>query len=29
LGVVFDSVDAATSQIIFKDATGAVVRRRF
>jgi hypothetical protein len=29
LGVVFDSVDAATSQIVFKDATGAVVRRRF
>ena len=29
LGVVFDGVDATTSEILFKDATGAVVRRRF
>jgi hypothetical protein len=29
LGLVFVGVDDATSEIIFKDATGAVVRRRF
>jgi hypothetical protein len=29
LGLVFVGVDVATSEIIFKDATGAVVRRRF
>jgi hypothetical protein len=29
MGVVFDGVDAATSEVLFKDATGAVVRRRY
>ena len=29
LGLVFVGVDTATDEIIFKDATGAVVRRRF
>jgi hypothetical protein len=29
LGLVFVGVDAATSEIIFKDSTGAEVRRRF
>ena len=29
LGLVFVGVDAATSEIVFKDSTGAVVRRRF
>jgi hypothetical protein len=29
LGVVFDGLDSTSNEIIFKDATGAVVRRRF
>jgi hypothetical protein len=29
LGVVFADVDTANKELIFKDATGAVVRRHF
>jgi 3-oxoacyl-ACP reductase-like protein len=29
LGVIFDGLDSTSNEIIFKDATGAVVRRRF
>jgi hypothetical protein len=29
LGVVFVGVDADKNEILFKDATGAVLRRRF
>jgi hypothetical protein len=29
LGVVFVGVDTATSELIFKDPTGALVRRHF
>jgi hypothetical protein len=29
LGVIFDGLDTTSDEIIFKDATGAVVRRRF
>jgi hypothetical protein len=29
LGVVFVGIDSATDELIFKDTTGAVVRRHF